>query len=354
MRRAILFEKLEGEFVRCTACAHYCRIMNGMSGACGVRKNIGGELYLSTYGKAVAANNDPIEKKPLNHFLPGTTVFSIGTLGCNFSCDFCQNWDISQAMRLLRGQAKGGVQQAETMLQRAANDGMDLPPERIVQETKLHGSKSIAFTYNEPTIAFEYARDTFILAKKEGLKTVFVSNGFQSKECMEALKGCGLDAIRIDVKSFNENFYRDICKARLEPVLESVKLAHRLGLWVEIITLVIPGKNDSDEELKQIAEFVAGVDKSMPWHVTAFHPDYKMANVPATQKAKLERAWKIGKDAGLEYVYIGNVDAGKYGDTYCPKCNELLIKRDGFSGEKIGLVDGMCRKCKNKIAGVWS
>jgi pyruvate formate lyase activating enzyme len=249
-----------------------------------------GELDLLVYGKPVAIHVDPIEKKPLYHFLPGTKILSLGTFGCNFRCEFCQNWEMSQNANF-----KLQIAELET-----------IEPKEIVKMAIKYKTPSIAYTYNEPTIFVEYAHDIMVLARKAGLKNVFVSNGYESMETWEYI-GPYLDAINIDLKSFSDEFYKKQCGARLQPVLDSIKECHRRKIWQEITTLLIPDENDSDEELKQIAEFIASVDKGIPWHISRFHPDYKMLGKDETSLKSLNRAKRIGKKAGLKFVYLGNV-----------------------------------------------
>lgn len=287
--RAILFKQLSSEKVQCLACAHHCVIADGKTGICGVRKNVKGELDLLVYGKPVAIHVDPIEKKPLYHFLPGTEILSLGTFGCNFRCSFCQNADISQVR----------THDAYSMTRL-------IEPSEIIQMALKYKTPSIAYTYNEPTIFVEYAHDIMALAREAGLKNVFVSNGYESMETWEYI-GPYLDAINIDLKSFSDEFYKKQCGARLQPVLDSIKECHRRKIWQEITTLLIPGENDSDEELTQIAEFIASVDNGIPWHISRFHPDYKMLNKDETSLKSLENAKRIGLEAGLKFVYLGNV-----------------------------------------------
>lgn len=352
MKEAILYEKGEDQKVKCTACRHNCLIPDKGTGICGVRQNKEGKLYLIVYGKASAVNIDPIEKKPLFHFLPGTQIFSLGTVGCNFACDFCQNWDLSQATKDLRAKLiKDG--KAEDMGTEVGKFGYDLPPEKIVETTSGKSISSIAYTYNEPIIFFEYLYDTAKLAAEKGIKNVLVTNGYETDEALEKLKPY-VQALNIDLKSFNSEFYTTICKARLEKVLETIKSAKKMGFWVEITTLVIPGKNDSKEELQKIAEFIASVDKNMPWHVTAFFPQYKMTDVKPTPHKTLEAAYNIGKKAGLNYVYVGNISDDQRSNTYCHNCNSLLIKRQGYFVEvQDCFKDGTCQKCNTAIPGVW-
>lgn len=344
MGKAILYEKKPNGVVQCKACSWYCTITEGATGVCGVRENIKGDLYLLVYGKPVAVHIDPIEKKPLFHFLPGTEIFSIGTYGCNFSCDFCQNWDISQSPRELKNQRE--------TLYKIIDACEDWPPEKIVKYCLQNKILSIAYTYNEPAIFFEYAYDTAKLAHEAGLKNIFVSNGFESSEAIGKISPY-LDANNIDLKAWNSDFYKNICHAKIDPVKENIRRFFDAGVWIEITTLLIPGHNDSDEDLKSIAEFLVNISPEIPWHVTAFHPDYKMQSVPSTPAATLERAYKIGKSAGLKYVYTGNIWGLKGEDTYCPKCGMLLIKRSGAATTENYLHNGACLKCKFKIKGIW-
>lgn len=343
MKKASLFHKAKDKYLRCGACQHNCVIAPGQSGICGVRQNKDGELYLRVYGRAIAVHVDPIEKKPLYHFMPGSEVFSFGTIGCNFRCTFCQNWDISQAV----------VDESEEVIGKMCDEGQDLPPEKIVEHCREQNIPIIAYTYNEPTIFVEYAHDTAKLAQKYGIKNVFVSNGYESKECLEYMKDW-CDAINIDIKAFDQKFYTDICGgAKLQGVLDSVKLAHDLGIWVECTTLIIPDLNDSDKELRGIAEFIASVSVDIPWHVTAFHPDYKMMDKGSTPAKTLNRAWKIGRDAGLKYVYTGNLSERGHDNTECHNCGELLVERFGMECLSCEVHEGFCPKCREVIPGVW-
>lgn len=351
MKKATLFEKLKNNIVRCTACAHYCQIMPGRTGICGVRLNKAGELYLLVYGKAAAANLDPIEKKPLFHFLPGTEIFSIGTVGCNFGCDFCQNWDLSQSSKIAQQKIKDSKERI-LQLGKLVEYGQNLPPQKIVEYCVKNSIPSIAYTYNEPVIFFEYIYDTAKLAHEKGIKNVFVSNGYESKEAMEMIHPY-LDAINIDLKSFNEKFYQKTCKAHLEPVLENIKRVIKMKIWLEVTTLVVPDENDTDQELRSIAKFIADVNKGIPWHVTAFHPQYKMDDKPSTTPESLQRAYAIGKKAGLKYIYTGNVFDLEHQSTYCPKCGQLLIGRDWHTITESRIKDDKCPNCNTKIEGVW-
>lgn len=352
LSKAKLYEKLDQNQVKCTACAHYCRIVDGRTGICGVRMNWHGDLYLMVYGKASAVHVDPVEKKPLFHFLPGTDIFSFGTIGCNFACEFCQNWDLSQSAKEVQKKIKD---KDDRMLRlgRLVEYGQDLAPHKIVEYCLEHNIPSVAYTYNEPVIFFEYAYDTAKLAHGEGVKNVFVSNGYESEEAMEKIRPY-IDAMNIDLKSFNDDFYRKTCKARLDPVLREIKRAHDMGIWLEITTLVIPGENDSDEELLRIANFIADVGESIPWHVTAFAPQYKMDNKPATPLESLQRAYDAGKKAGLMYVYTGNIEDSEHQKTYCPKCNTANIVRDWHAVTSNLLNQGKCMQCGYSIEGIWT
>ncbi len=344
MQKALLYEKKSKNAVKCRACSWYCDVAEGSTGVCGIRENIKGDLYLLTYGKPVATHIDPIEKKPLFHFLPGTEIFSLGTYGCNFACDFCQNWDMSQTPRELRNQRE--------TLYKIIDACEDWPPEKIVEHCMREKIPSIAYTYNEPAIFFEYAYDTARLAHKRGIKNIFVSNGFESREAIEKIAPY-LNANNIDLKAWNAEFYKKICHAKIDPVKENIKRFYDAGVWIEITTLLIPGRNDSDEDMKHIAEFLVNISPDIPWHVTAFRPDYKMQNMPSTPAETLIRAYKIGKSSGLNYVYTGNIWGLEGEDTYCPKCKTLIIKRSGMQTTENNLKSGACPTCGFKIKGVW-
>ena len=344
MYEAILYENDKDSKVACTACKHKCTIPEGHAGICGVRYNDAGKLYLLVYGKAVAHHVDPIEKKPLYHFLPKTTAYSIGTVGCNFHCKFCQNWDIAMATQDPR----------EKLKEKVPLMGDDMLPNDVVEECISSGSKTIAYTYNEPSIFAEYAHDTAKIAEKKGLKNIFVSNGYDSTEELNLMSGL-LDAINIDLKSFNEDFYKKICGGKLQNVLDTIVEVHSRGIWMEITTLLIPGHNDSDEELRNIAKFIAGIDATIPWHVTAFSPCYKMLDVKPTPPSSLYRAYDIGKEEGLQYVYVGNILDEEHSTTHCPECSTPLISRNGYSVVVEDSFDkGKCKTCGKEIPGVWS
>jgi pyruvate formate lyase activating enzyme len=337
MKEALLYEKLENRIVRCYLCSHHCKIADRKFGFCQVRQNIDGLLYTYAYGKVIASHIDPIEKKPLNHFLPGSLSFSIATIGCNFHCGFCQNWEISQQAYINQG----------TLPQL----GEELATQEIVEAAINNKCRSISYTYTEPTIFFEYALETAKLANKEGLYNNFVTNGFMTKECLEMIRPY-LDAANVDLKFFREESYKKICAGSLEPVLNSIRLMREFGIWVEITTLIVPGENDSQEELSDIAKFIAGVDKFIPWHVSRFHPDYKFTDRNATPIDTLKKAEELGKKCGLKYVYAGNV-SGSGNDTHCHNCHKLLIKREIFSILEYNIKKGKCPFCNTAIPGVF-
>ena len=334
MKEALLYEKLGEKAVHCYLCSHHCRINPGQFGFCGVRQNIDGSLYTYAYTREVAMHVDPIEKKPLYHFLPGSFSFSIAAPGCNFRCGFCQNWEISQ--RSFVGKKLEGE---ETL------------PEDIVEAAIENSCQSISYTYTEPTIFFEYALETARIAKLKGLKNVFVTNGYMTKEALEMAQG-SLDAANVDLKFFKDSSYKKICSGTLQPVLDSIRLMKNMGIWVEITTLVVTGENDSEEELRGIAEFIAETDAFIPWHISRFHPDYKFIDHQATPEETLKLAQGIGYDAGLKYIYVGNV-YGWGNDTYCHNCNKLLVKREGFEVLEYNMKEGKCIFCNATTPGVF-
>ncbi|VVB93272.1 Radical SAM superfamily protein [uncultured archaeon] len=330
IKEGVLFEPLTDRKARCHVCSHRCTIKESKIGICGTRKNIGGKIYTLIYNTVSSEAVDPIEKKPLYHFLPGTLSYSLGTIGCNFRCMHCQNWNISQV----------ALEEAYTR---------EITPQVAVDRALEAGCRSISWTYNEPAIWHEYTYDSAVLAKKAGLKTIYVTNGYITPEALRRIAPY-LDAFRVDIKSFSDDFYKKICGARLAPVLESTRLAKELGMHVETITLIIPTKNDSKEEITQIAGWVRdnlGVDT--PMHFTAFHPMYKMSDISATPTGTLEMAHDIAKEEGMRFVYTGNVPGHRYENTYCPKCNALLIDRMGFRVGTISIKDGKCPGCGEEI-----
>ncbi len=338
LKEAMLYEKLEGGRVHCFLCAHECKISESKLGVCGVRQNLDGTLYTTVYGDVIAANVDPIEKKPLYHFLPGSRSFSIATFGCNFKCSFCQNWQISQ------------VRPGEVADQQVEREEVTLSPEEVVEKAGRYGCASVSYTYTEPTIFFEYAYDTARLAREQGLANVFVTNGYMTKQALEAIAPY-LNAANVDLKSFRDDYYKTTCKARLQPVLDSIEYIKKLGIWLEVTTLVVPGENDSDEELDQIASFISGVDTEIPWHISRFRPDYEMMDHEATPIERLHKARDIGRRNGLSYVYLGNVMENA--DTYCPRCGEPVLERTGRATTRNNIQNGACASCGTLIAGVW-
>jgi len=334
-REAMLYEKTDGNHIRCSLCAHRCRIKPSDRGICGVRENRDGTLFSLVYGRVIAENVDPIEKKPLFHVLPGSKSFSIATVGCNFRCTFCQNHDISQTPR-----ETGSI------------FGRESTPEKMVEKARKTGSKTIAYTYTEPTIYFEFAYNTAKMAHEKGLKNVFVTNGFMTEEAIESISPY-LHAANVDLKAFREDFYKKHCGARLQPVLDSLKKMKSLGIWVEVTTLLIPTLNDSNEELRQIAEFIHSLGAETPWHISRFHPRYRMDDLPPTPVASIHRAAEIGKTAGLKYVYSGNIPGDEGENTFCSHCKELLIDRHGFYIERINLEDTHCPRCETPLDGIF-
>jgi len=335
IKEAMFYRVIEENKVYCYLCNHHCKISDGAFGICGMRENKGGKLYTHAYGEVIAAHVDPIEKKPIFHILPGTYSFSIATAGCNFQCGFCQNWQISQISKKKNSTLAGHA----------------LMPQEIIKSAQANGCQSISYTYTEPTIFFEYAYETAKLAKKEGMLNIFVSNGFMTKEALDTIHPY-LDGCNVDLKSFRDTFYRKICHGRLQPVLESIAYMKKLNIWVEITTLVIPEENDTEDELREIARFIAGVDPNIPWHISRFHPDYQFTDRRSTPDQVLERASSIGAEEGLRYIYIGNVP-GKSENTLCPGCKQVLIQRYGFRVISNMMENGNCRFCKAQLSGIF-
>mgnify|MGYP000277018950 CR=1 FL=1 len=333
MKEAMFYQKKEEGAVQCAPCNHRCVIKEGKRGICGVRENREGTLYSLVYGKCISQNIDPIEKKPFYHFYPGTGSFSIATVGCNFQCRHCQNYSISQ---MYRDQGK--------------IIGDYVSPQEIVEAAKLSNCTSIAYTYTEPTIFYEYAYDIAVLAHEQKLKNVFVSNGYITPEALQHIQPY-LDGANIDLKSFSEEFYKKVCGAKLKPVLESLKVYKQLGIWLEITTLIIPTYNDSDEELRKIAEFILDLGPEIPWHISAYYPTYKLNDQPRTPVKTLQRAREIGLKVGLRYVYEGNVPGEAGENTYCYSCGSLLIERLGFSISQYRIKDKKCPDCGAIIDG---
>lgn len=335
VKKTAFYKKLDNKKVQCQACNHFCKIIVGKIGICGVRQNIDGQLQLLTYGKVVAANVDPIEKKPFYHFLPGSVAFSVGTLGCNFHCQNCQNYNISQ------------ISGAD---QKSVDFGLSLLPAEIVSRAKNENCLSIAYTYNEPTIWVEFALDTMKLAKKAGLKNVWVSNGYMSNDVITKIVPY-LDAINIDLKSFDNVFYQQNCGAKIAPVLKNCTKFSKRGIHLEVTTLVIPTRSDNEEMLAKLADFIfTTLGPETPWHISAFSPEisWKLKHLPETRMATLEKIRQIAIDRGLKYVYLGNLFNPKFDNTYCPKCKTLVISRLGYNVVKQSKA-GHCPECNLKI-----
>ncbi len=353
MRKAVLYKKTDKQSVQCLACSWYCKIAPKKVGICATRLNKQGILYSLVYGKAIGLYLDPVEKKPLYHFLPSTQILSFGTVGCNFACRFCQNWDMSQVNKNQIASVK--YQKWEKELKNLIDRiSITINPQQIVNMALKKGAVGIAYTYNEPAIFAEFTHDTAVLAKKKKLKNIYVSNGFESKETFDYIKNY-IDAINIDLKSISPIFYRNICKAKIEPVLSNIKKFFNQGIETEVTTLIIPGKNDSSLELTKIAKFLSSVSKDIPWHISAFYPAYQMADTPPTSAEKLFQTYEIGKKEGLKFVYVGNIVDDKRSATYCPKCKQTLISRHGYyvQVKNLDLKKGRCAKCFEKIYGIW-
>ncbi len=332
MKEASFQRPLGDGKVQCGLCAHFCLIEEGQRGRCGVRENRGGRLFSLVYGKVAAANLDPVEKKPLYHFMHGTRTFSFAAPGCNLSCSFCQNWGLSQPPR-----------------ENGAIAGQKATPEGLVAAALDRGAASISYTYSEPTVFFEFMADTARLALERGLANILVSNGFASPDAAREM-ATFIQAANIDLKAFTESFYKEQCGARLAPVLETLKILKGAGVWVEVTTLVIPGLNDGPEELRALASFIATeLGRETPWHLSRFHPDYRLLDRPATPVATLEMARDLGRAAGLKYVYVGNVPGNEGNRTRCPNCGTVVIDRVGFAIRGVNLKGGCCGKCGERI-----
>lgn len=330
--------KSEGDDVRCLACAHKCLIREGLCGICKVRWNNQGELH-APFDYVAGLYPDPIEKKPFFHVLPGSLAMTFGMLGCNFHCDFCQNWYTSQVLR-------------EPQSDSAFQATRPISASEVVRLAARAGAKSVVSSYNEPFITAEWANEIFTLAKINGLRTAMVSNGYGTPEALDLLAP-NLDALKIDLKCYNDKTYRQMGGV-LSNVLATMTQAVERGIWVEIVTLLIPGMNDSDEEIFELARAVAGLSVDIPWHVTAYHPEHKRHD-KATSAGSLLRAAEIGNEAGLRYVYAGNLPGrvSDYENTTCPHCQRVVVERSGFKVKTLGVVDGKCADCGTAIPGIW-
>lgn len=336
MKEAILYEKLKGKDVKCNLCGHRCSLKPGSFGICGARKNIEGILNSVSYGRVIASNADPIEKKPLFHFLPGSLSLSVASAGCNFQCKFCQNYSISQ----LRNE-------------RILDSGEEVSAKEVVEAAAKQKSKSISYTYTEPTVNMEFVYDCSKLAKDRGISNVWVTNGYMTGEAIELIAPY-IDAANVDLKAFDEKTYREVLGGKLEVVLDSIKALRERGVWLEVTTLVIPEMNDSDQELGKIADFIKSVDPFIPWHVSAYHADYKYATRRDRTPGKtLEKAAKIGYEHGVKYIYCGNIWGLEGEHTKCHNCGKLLIERYGFTIRNNKIKEGLCSGCQTKIPGIW-
>lgn len=331
---AVLWRPLDGGRVACDLCAHRCTILPGKAGVCKVRVNREGRLVSLVRDRLLAGQVDPVEKKPFFHFLPGSLSYSIATAGCNFRCRFCQNFTLSQAVR------DGGIV-----------PGRPVAPAAVVEAALATGCRTIAYTYTEPTIFFETAEEVGLLGRERGLKNLFVTNGYLTKEAADRARSF-LDGANVDLKGFDDRRYRQVCGASLKGVLEGLEALLSASVWVEVTTLVVPGLNDSEGELRAIARHLRSLGAHIPWHVSRFHPDYRMEDRGPTPLSTLERAWEIGREEGLAFVYLGNVPGHRGENTYCPKCGTMVLERVGFALRRAA-PGGRCGRCGMEIAGVF-
>jgi pyruvate formate lyase activating enzyme len=340
----ILYEKIkdQDQSVRCGICNHFCLIREGKRGICRVRENRGGKLICLVYPRIIAQSVDPIEKKPIFHFKPGSFSYSVATVGCNFKCAFCQNDSIAHSLtEHMPADMKGPVA------------GNLIYPEDIVAQALKTGCQSISYTYTEPTVFFELALDTAKLAKEKGLSNIFVTNGYMSEKALRMVSPY-LDAANVDLKAFSDDFYKTYCKATLNPVKDNIRLMRKLGIMVEVTTLLIPGLNDDKQEVKALAEFISHeIGPETPWHVSRFHPCYQMQDRPATPISSIMTACEAGKNAGLRYVYAGNVPGQGYENTVCHVCGTVLVKRYGYQTDNYLTPGGLCPECNSAVYGVY-
>ncbi|MGD8251847.1 MAG: AmmeMemoRadiSam system radical SAM enzyme [Desulfobacterales bacterium] len=337
MKEALLYEKIDGQMVRCFLCHHHCRISTGKRGRCGVRENRGGRLDTLVYGRVVASHVDPIEKKPLFHLLPGSRSFSIATVGCNFTCRFCQNADIAQLPENRNGLILGEK----------------WTPSAVVREAQRAGCRSIAYTYTEPTVFFEFALDCARIAKEQGLFNVFVTNGYMTPEALTMISPF-LDAANVDLKAYSEVFYKQMCGAKLEPVKETLRRMSHMGVLVEVTTLIVPGANDDLDDLGALADFLCReLGPDTPWHISRFHPTYRLTDRRSTPVDTLRAARRIGLEAGLRYVYLGNVPGSDGENTFCRNCGNIVINRFHYNVRQ-NLIDGnRCAYCHEDVHGIF-
>jgi pyruvate formate lyase activating enzyme len=334
MKPALLFEKSVNKRVTCHLCAHGCVIPPGGAGICRVRKNIDGTLYSLNYDKVAAINNDPIEKKPLYHFLPGSQSLSVATMGCNFRCQFCQNHSLSM------------IESEEQIV------GENVAPSQLVNMAHKMNAQSISFTYTEPTIYFELMIETAKLAKKENLGTVMVTNGYMSAKALKEIAP-HMDAANIDLKSFSDRFYNKYCGARLQPVLDTIREMKNRQIWIELTTLLIPDLNSSEEEIQGLIDFILEIGEDTPWHVSRFFPHHRMLDKKATNPAAIYSILELGRKKGLRYIFSGNTMGDDWTHTLCHNCQTLLVERSGYYTRVHNMVDGLCAKCNTRIPGVW-
>jgi pyruvate formate lyase activating enzyme len=335
MKKALLFAPLVGSKVKCQLCAHFCTIPREHTGICRVRKNVRGKLFSLNYDKIAAMHPDPIEKKPLYHFLPGSRSFSIATEGCNFSCRFCQNHSLSivENERQLFGENKS--------------------PEQLIELALGSHSTSIAYTYTEPTVFFELMLETAKLAKENGLKNVMVTNGYMSEQAFDMIQPY-LDGANIDLKAFSDFFYKKYCHARLKPVLETIRRMKEGNIWIELTTLLIPDLNTAETEIRQLIDFILSLDDSIPWHVSRFFPHFQLQDTAPTETSVIHQYLNLASQMGIKYAYGGNIMTDRWSNTSCPNCGSLLITRDGYQIRVEQLLDGKCRKCGYSIPGIWA
>lgn len=335
MKEALYYKKMKNKFIQCQLCPKFCVIKKEEYGNCGARKNVNGVLYSLVYSMPCAAAVDPVEKKPLFHFLPGSRVFSVGTAGCNLHCKFCQNWTTAQV-------------NAEEVSKNK------LSPKQVVDAALLEECESIAYTYNEPTVFFEYVIETAKLAKKKGLKNILVTNGFINPDPLKEISEF-IDAANIDLKSMDESFYENVCDAKLKPVLASIKLMKKLGIWIEVTNLIIPRLNDEPEQVKKLCDWIVeNIGKDVPLHFSGFFPTHKLLNNPSTSVETLLRAKRIAETAGIKFVYVGNISTIHGETTFCPNCKTPLIVRDFYFVRENKLDVGRCSNCGEEINGVWN
>jgi len=345
-KKARLWEALENDRVKCHVCANECTILPEKLGICRTRKNFDGTLYTLIYGSLISAGSlDPIEKKPLYHFWPGATAYSVASIGCSFKCSNCQNWSISQANPSDNG--KNGFYTLEGLENRKMSL-VEMTPEQLLVKVKQSGAKTLAYTYNEPLIWHEWIIDTTKLLKKEDILTILVTNGYSTPEASRELIEVGIDAANIDIKAMSDDFYKKICGVKsVQPVLNTAKLFKQNGIHVEITNLVIPGLNDKPDDLEKLSNWIAeNLGNDTPVHFSAYHPDFKMPSMERTPYDTLDRAYTIAKEAGLHHIFVGNIRHEKGGNTYCPNCNQLLIGRSGYSFTDINITeDNKCPNC---------